>query len=433
MTAPFLFLFLNITILTRVDVVFGGERTPTIRAGGSMGSMVALEWAACYPDYVTELVLIAGCGRHTDWAIGIGEAQRFSIMADAKFKGGDYDMNDPPLAGLATSRMMAMLSYRAPASVDERFSRSVMNEKPKAATQAATPTGKKLMRKPSVHADLGSDVVAHANEEVQSLPYFAVESYLQYQGKKFIQRFDANCYIQLTYTLDSHDVARGRGEYVEVLRRLTHRTLVVGITSDVLYPYELQTELAEYMPQAELYSIDSPHGHDAFLIEIKELNDAIARFRRGERADPKSANGSEEGGIDVMEMTVGDLQSAVQELEAELAKAREGEKKERRRADALSAQVNQLQAEKKLMAEGAATATAAASESQENNGAGARSGSGAGSGSGGVGTITGMVHGVRVVPRDPGPMGSRRFEPVFGEIKSSAAGGEAPVAALGAF
>ena len=128
--------------------------------------------------------------------------------------------------------------------------------------------------------------MAHANESAQSLPYFQVESYLQYQGKKFIQRFDANCYIQLTYTLDSHDVARDRGEYLEVLRRLTHRTLVVGITSDVLYPFKLQTELAQNLPNAEMYAIDSPHGHDAFLIEIKELNKAIVRFRRANARTP---------------------------------------------------------------------------------------------------------------------------------------------------
>ncbi|EEH59040.1 uncharacterized protein MICPUCDRAFT_10838, partial [Micromonas pusilla CCMP1545] len=204
--------------------------------GGSMGSMLALEWAATFPDFVEELCLIAGCGRHTDWAIGIGEAQRFSIMADGKFKGGSYDVNDPPKAGLATSRMMAMLSYRAPASVDQKFERT-------------------------------------------SLPYFAVESYLQYQGKKFIRRFDANCYIQLTYTLDSHDVARGRGEYRDVLRSLRHRVLVVGITSDVLYPFALQRELAREMPHSELYAIDSPHGHDAFLIEIASLNVAVTRWR----------------------------------------------------------------------------------------------------------------------------------------------------------
>ena len=252
--------------------------------GGSMGSMLALEWAATFPDFVTELVLIAGCGRHTDWAIGIGEAQRFSIMADAKFKGGQYDPADPPRAGLATSRMMAMLSYRAPKSVDERFARGVMEKaNPSSAAvsksvddlddsdttadadveRTLTKTGVEghiggtlvgagrstAMRKPSSHGDIG--LAAHANESAsETLPYFAVESYLQYQGKKFIQRFDANCYIQLTYTLDSHDVARGRGAYEDVLRRLTHRALVVGITSDVLYPFSLQSELADLMPNA---------------------------------------------------------------------------------------------------------------------------------------------------------------------------------------
>ena len=97
-----------------------GVKHLAMAIGGSMGSMLALEWAATYPDFVEELVLIAGCGRHTDWAIGIGEAQRYAIMADSNFNGGAYDMDAPPKAGLATSRMMAMLSYRAPASVRRR-------------------------------------------------------------------------------------------------------------------------------------------------------------------------------------------------------------------------------------------------------------------------------------------------------------------------
>ena len=111
------------------------------------------------------------------------------------------------------------------ARVAERFSRSVMNETGGGGSGASVGGDGEdgegggggrggggmpmRMRKPSSHADLGA-CVAHANEQVQSLPYFAVESYLQYQGKKFIQRFDANCYIQLTYTLDSHDVVRSR-------------------------------------------------------------------------------------------------------------------------------------------------------------------------------------------------------------------------------
>ena len=244
-----------------------GVRGVKCAIGGSMGSMLALEFAVTYPDFVEELVIIAGCGRHTDWAIGIGEAQRYAIMSDSKYNGGAYASGDGPNAGLATSRMMAMLSYRAPASVDGRFSRSDMGD----------------IVRPAEEPELG--VRAHSGQT--KLPYFAVESYLQYQGKKFIRRFDANCYIQLTYSLDSHDVSRGRGDYFDVLASIKQKTLVVGILSDVLYPYALQRELADAMPNAQLYTIDSPHGHDSFLIEIAQLNDIIARWRRGENVDTR--------------------------------------------------------------------------------------------------------------------------------------------------
>ena len=454
--------------------------------GGSMGSMLALEWAATYPDFVTELVLIAGCGRHTDWAIGIGEAQRFSIMADAKFKGGQYDPADPPLAGLATSRMMAMLSYRAPRSVDERFARGVMETAGESAVDRetertavdtttnedasdvdgrrvaedadaprATTTNERVegrlggtlvasprprscaMRKPSSHGDIG--LAAHANESAsETLPYFAVESYLQYQGKKFIQRFDANCYVQLTYTLDSHDVARGRGAYEDVLRRLTHRALVVGITSDVLYPFPLQSELADLMPNAEMYAIDSPHGHDAFLIEIKELNEAVARFRRGERADPDAARIARKsrvprGGVATSAATPsvadaaaeeqappsiasletleeGALRGAVRALERELEKSRAREERHARRADALLAEVARLRD---------------AAEAAKTNDNDAR---------GGDGSVlaSSFGYGLRLMPANP-PPSSRRYQPVYGEVKSPANGADAPIAALGAF
>ena len=452
-----------------------GVRHLRMAIGGSMGSMLALEWAATFPDFVTELVLIAGCGRHTDWAIGIGEAQRFSIMADAKFKGGQYDPADPPRAGLATSRMMAMLSYRAPRSVDERFARGVMeNECVDECVDEASVDGVSVegrlggtlvaepkrraataMRKPSSHGDIG--LAAHANESAsESLPYFAVESYLQYQGKKFIQRFDANCYIQLTYTLDSHDVARGRGAYEDVLRRLTHRTLVVGITSDVLYPFSLQAELADLMPNAEMYAIDSPHGHDAFLIEIKELNTAIARFRRGERADPDAARIANRfpggaatsrapreelegetsatiphGGVDrrtnengnenentsgsslaVLEtLTEGELRGAVRALERELEKSRAREERQARRADALLAEVARLRDE------ASSTAKTLRDPRGEDDAASLASSFG---------------YGLRLVPANP-PPSARRYQPVYGEVKSPANGADAPIAALGAF
>ena len=262
--------------------------------GGSMGSMLALEFAATYPDFVKEIIIIAGCGRHTDWAIGIGEAQRYAIMSDGKYKGGAYERDQGPNAGLATSRMMAMLSYRAPASVDGRFSRSNMGD----------------VARPAEEPELG----VRAHEKETKLPYFAVESYLQYQGKKFIRRFDANCYIQLTYTLDSHDVSRGRGDYFDVLANIKQRALVVGILSDVLYPYALQRELADALPNSQLYTIDSPHGHDSFLIEIEQLNAVMARWRRGENVDTRK---------DARDFTALESSDSVEELREGVKRLRE--------------------------------------------------------------------------------------------------------------
>jgi D-lactate dehydrogenase (cytochrome)/homoserine O-acetyltransferase len=193
------------------------------------------------------VIVVASCGRHTDWAIGLGEVQRAVISTDVNYKGGFYKEDSKPLTGLATARMMAMLSYRAPVSVDEKFSRGTMDE------------GTKDQR-----------------------PTFAVESYLRYQGDKFIQRFDTNCYLSLINCLDTHDVAAGRGEYFAVLATVEQRTLVVGIDSDMLYPMALSEELSRYLPNGDLLKINSPHGHDSFLIEIEELNEALIRFRMGQ-------------------------------------------------------------------------------------------------------------------------------------------------------
>ena len=235
--------------------------------------MLALEFGASYPDYVRELVLVAGCGRHTDWAIGIGEAERFAIMADGKWAGGDYDPNDPPKAGLAAARMTAMLTYRAPRSVDDRHDRATIS----------LDTGRPAS-KPTRHDDLG--VTAHANASATgALPHFEVESYLHYQGRKFARRFDPNCYVQLTCTLDSHDVSRGRGEYEDVMR---------GVKQRARGGHHLRCSVS-VPPAGGDGSTDARRvhvrdrlaaGHDAFLIEIKSLNDAVARFRAGPGLEP---------------------------------------------------------------------------------------------------------------------------------------------------
>jgi len=233
-----------------------GVKRLRLAIGGSMGGMIALEWGATFPDYVEQMVLIASCGRHTDWAIGIGQVQRAAITSDVDFQDGWYsEGSTKPERGLANARMMAMLTYRAPGSVDEKFGRSFT--------------------------------------ENEGLSTWAVESYLQYQGEKFIGRFDANCYLRLTASLDTHNVAADRGTYAEVLQSLTQKTLVVGIDSDMLYPLQLQQELAQYLPNSYLHTIKSPHGHDSFLIEIDALNETISRFRRGMNPSSSAAAAEE--------------------------------------------------------------------------------------------------------------------------------------------
>lgn len=213
--------------------------------GGSMGGMQVLEWAFETTDdgapFVHSLVPIAVGGRHTAWQIGWGEAQRQAIAADPKWNDGHYAPDDPPRQGLATARMMAMVSYRSQPSFETRFGRDVMPEK-------------------------------------DGTPY-AVESYLRHQGAKLVDRFDANCYVALTKQMDTHDVSRGRGPYEEVLATIEQPSLVVGIDSDVLYPLAEQEELAEHLPRATLEVLSSPHGHDAFLIALDALNHQVAAWR----------------------------------------------------------------------------------------------------------------------------------------------------------
>jgi len=217
-----------------------GVRQVAFAVGGSMGGMQVLEWAF-YGDFVRGLVPMGVGIRHSAWCIGWSEAQRQAIYADPRWQGGRYDPGDPPRAGLATARMIAMISYRSFASFQERFGRTRI------------------------------DGAADAP--------FNVESYLHHQGGKLVDRFDANCYVHLTRQMDSHDVARGRGAYPEVLRRITQPALVVGIASDILYPLAEQQELARHLPNAELSILEAPHGHDAFLIELDTLSEQVQAWR----------------------------------------------------------------------------------------------------------------------------------------------------------
>lgn len=219
--------------------------------GPSLGGMQALEWALCYPERVGSLVPIGVGGRHSAWCIGISEAQRAAIAADPNWKDGYYDDQSPPEDGLAAARMMAVCTYRSWESFDQRFGR---DEK--------------------------------ADDQ------FQVQSYLRHQGRKINQRFDANTYVTLTHAMHSHDLSRGRGDYLEVLASISQPALVVSVSTDALYPPREQQLLAEHLPRATYEVLDSAHGHDGFLIETAALGKKISQFRVANKvaARPKAIN-----------------------------------------------------------------------------------------------------------------------------------------------
>ncbi len=225
--------------LHRVVLETLGVRQVAFAIGGSMGGMQALEWAF-HSDMVAAVVPIAVGGRHSAWCIAWSEAQRAAIAGDPAWMDGHYSEDDHPDRGLAGARMIAMISYRSAESFAQRFGRD-----------------------PDTR---GSDA-------------FAMQGYLNYQGRKLVDRFDANCYLRLTQSMDTHDVARGRGDYPDVVRRLELPALVVGISSDILYPLAEQNELVDLMPNAELAVIEAEHGHDSFLIEMETLNDIVRDWR----------------------------------------------------------------------------------------------------------------------------------------------------------
>jgi homoserine O-acetyltransferase len=205
--------------------------------GGSLGGMQALEWALS-DSRVASVVTIAASARHSAWCIAQSEAQRAAIAADPRWRGGSYRPESPPSSGLAAARMMAMCSYRTPASFEDRFGR------------AARPGGD-----------------------------FHISDWLHRHGGALVDRFDANAYVALTRAMDRHDVGRGRDGVEGALASIDIPALVVSVDSDGLYPPSEQQELARLIPGAEIHTLHSPHGHDGFLIETPDLEQRVRAFR----------------------------------------------------------------------------------------------------------------------------------------------------------
>jgi len=214
--------------------------------GGSMGGMRALEWAVGFPERVARAVVVAVGARATAEQIALCSVQIRAIRADPEWRGGDYYGAPPgagPHRGMSIARGIGQISYRTELEFDERFG----------------------------HDHQGDERPLDGGR-------YAVESYLEYQGDKLADRFDANTYITLSDAMNHHDAGRGRGGVAAALGRVTAAVTIAGITSDRLYPLRLQYELAELIPTATgVTVIDSVTGHDGFLVESDAVGHIITR------------------------------------------------------------------------------------------------------------------------------------------------------------
>ena len=211
--------------------------------GGSMGGMRALEWVVAEPSRLERVVVVAVGAAGTADQIALCSLQVRAIRADPHFARGDYyDLDDGPRAGLSIARGIGQFSYRTWTEFETRFGRDPQDD-----------------------------------NAVLERGYYAIESYLEYQGDKLAARFDPNSYIVLSEAMNHHDVGRGRGGIVAALKGVSNPVTVASVTSDRLYPRELQEELARLIPRAgRVEMISSPAGHDGFLIETEQLGAIIS-------------------------------------------------------------------------------------------------------------------------------------------------------------
>ena len=228
--------------------------------GGSMGGMQALSWAATFPDRVAAAVVIASTARHSAQNIAFHEVGRQAIMADPKWRGGDYYDGDPPAAGLAVARMAAHITYLSEAGLTEKF-------------------GRRLQARPG------------KQDGAKSFGFdadFQVESYLRHQGLAFVDRFDANSYLYITRARDYFDLAEEHGGLLaNAFRGTATRFCLVSFDTDWLYPTQESRNIVAALNAAgapvSFVELSSPYGHDAFLLDAPEMNRVIDGFLKGGR------------------------------------------------------------------------------------------------------------------------------------------------------
>lgn len=227
----------------------GVERIRGI-AGGSMGGMQAIEWALLYPEMVDSLFLIASAAKSSPQSIGIHKVGIQAIMDDPNWNGGNYYGKDQPEKGLSVARMLGHITYLSDGWLWEKFGRE--HDDP-------------------VQIKLSLD------------SKFEIENYLEYQGSKFVKRFDANSYIYIMRTIDLYDAGEGYPSLQESFNRIRcKKVFVASYTSDWLYPSYQSKELVDALKANNIdvtyNEIDSPYGHDSFLIDYEKLTPLVKKF-----------------------------------------------------------------------------------------------------------------------------------------------------------
>lgn len=215
--------------------VFLGIDKINIGIGGSMGGQQLLEWAVTEPELFKHIIPIATNAQHSPWGIAFNASQRICIETDETWK------EKKPAAGIngmKAARSIALLSYR----------------------------------------NYETYLAAQSENKNTVLQNFKSESYQRYQGEKLAKRFNAFSYYFLSMSMDSHNLGRGRKSLIEALQAIQAKTLVIGISSDILFPITEQEFIAANITGAELSIIHSTYGHDGFLLEFSQIENIIVNF-----------------------------------------------------------------------------------------------------------------------------------------------------------
>ncbi len=218
--------------------------------GGSMGGMQAMEWAISYPDRLRSTMLIASTSRKSAQGLAFDTVARNAITSDLEWNEGKYyPEGKGPEKGLAIARMIGHITYLSDESMRAKF-------------------GRRLLEEGEYGYDFSHD--------------FEVESYLQYQGSKFVERFDANSYLYITKAMGYFDLPQKHGSLKKAFASITARPLVVSFTSDWLYPSYQSREIVKALldngKPVTYCEIESSYGHDAFLLEVEEMTAIIRNF-----------------------------------------------------------------------------------------------------------------------------------------------------------